>query len=477
MRKIWNQAALLGALFVATAANASAQNGGSESAPSGPQEMVLDRWLISHSYGKDAGDTASIADYLGIFEDVDFFPDRGRRVGTTIWTLYRDDGAHEVDLDEMFGERLENGITFAHIYVWVPGWDRTLRIETSGSCHYPRVVLNGHALPHTQVSGETGAAASEATSRACPPGGLTETVLARFAAGWNQLLIGVDAGEGPYTFGARLLPGSEDGLRDIRIQASRPPGVRRGVPEPWITMPRFVLAPELVWFEDQLGGVIEYDLVGWGRPPGGDIRIEIEFGKFKLKGDADGVRAMRPTTFRAFVPLEALRDAGIGKGPVQVTMKWEKVTRRIEPGFAASEIVAAAGNPARAMMWLVPGALGGDLSAQAAIDAAVPPLPTAAGEIRAGGWKVPDELDGATLRLDVAGSPSSFLVNGMPRPVAEDGRLTLCEDCKKGSDVLIQATSTDAWQAYPTIHIGWDGSRAGSPTSAGSAAAWLSKLP
>ncbi len=476
MRKIWTQAALVAVLLGATEADVWAQNGGAKSAPSGPEEIVLDRWLISHSYGKDGEDTTSIADYLGVFEDVDFFPDRGRRVGTTIWTLYRDDGVYKVDLDEMFGERLENGITFAHIYVWVPGWDRTLRLETSGSCHYPRVVLNGHELPHREVPGATGADASEATSRTCPPDGVTETVMARFAAGWNQVLLGVDAGEGPYTFGARLLPGNEDSLRDIRIQASRPPGVRRGLPEPWITMPRFELAPQLAWFEDGLSGVIEYDLVGWGRPPGGDIRLEIEVGKFKLKGKVDGVRAMRPTTYRVLVPLEALRDAGLGKGPVRVTMKWAKVTRRTEPDFSASDIVAAARNPARALNWLVPGALGGDLSAQAAINANEPPLPTAVGEIRAGEWKVPDELDGATMRLDVGGSPAAFLVNGMPQQAA-DGQITLCQGCKKGRDVLIQATSTDAWEVYPTVRIGWEGSRAGSPASAGSATAWLSKLP
>jgi len=476
MRKNWTQAALIGVLLAATQASLWAQNGGGESAPSAVEEMVLDRWLISHSYGKDGGDTTSIADYLGVFEDVDFFPDRGRRVGTTIWTLYRDDGTYEVDLDEMFGESLENGITFAHVYVWVPGWDRTLRLETSGSCHYPRVVLNGHELPRREVPGATGAGAAEATRRACPPDGVTETVMVRFAAGWNAVLLGIDAGEGPYTFGARLLPGNEDGLRDVRIQASRPPGVRRGIPQPWITMPHFDLAPQLVWFENELGGVVEYDLVGWGRPPGGDVRIEIEVGKFKLKGDVEGLRAMRPTTFRALVPLEALRDAGLGKGEVRVTMKWQDVTRRIEPDFLASEIVAAAGRPVNALMWLVPGALGGDLDRQGAIDAAEPPLPTAAGETRAGEWKVPDALDGASLQLDVTGTPADYLVNGVPQQ-ANGGRVTLCEGCRKGQEVLIQATSTDAWEAYPTIRLVWEGSQAGSPAAAGSATAWLSKLP
>ena len=475
MRKIWTQVAILGVLLTGAQAAVWAQNPGAQSAPSAPDEMVLDRWLISHSYGKDGGDTTSIADYLGVFEDVDFFPDRGRRVGTTIWTLYRNDGVYEVDLDEMFGERLENGITFAHIYVWVPGWDRTLRLETSGSCHYPRVVMNGHGLPQREVPGASGAGSSEATSRACPPDGVTETVV-RFAAGWNSILLGIDAGEGPYTFGARLLPGNEDGLRDLRIQASRPPGVRRGIPEPWITMPRFALAPELVWFEDELFGVIEYDLVGWGRPPGGEVRIEIEVGKFKVKGEAHGIRAMRPTPFQALVPLEALRDAGTGKGGVRVTMKWEKVERRIEPDLTASETVAAAGRPVNALVWLVPGALGGGLDAQAAIEVAAPPLPAETGEIRAGDWKVPDELDGAALRLDISGSPADFLVNGMS-PQANGGQITLCEGCKKGESLLIQATSTGAWDGYPTILIEWEGTQAGSPASAGSATAWLSKLP
>jgi len=157
-------------------------------------------------------------------------------------------------------------------------------------------------------------------------------------------------------------------------------------------------------------------------------------------------------------------------------VKWEKIDRRMEPDLSASEIMAAAGNPVSAIVWLVPGALGGDLSPQAALEATEPPLPSAAGEIRAGEWKVPDELDGASLQLDVSGSPANFLVNGMPHQ-ANDGRITLCEGCKKGDRVMIEANSTDVWQVYPAVMIGWEGSRAGSPAGAGSATAWLSKLP
>lgn len=476
MRRIWTHVALLGAMTGVPAASALAQGGETEAPPSGPQEMVFDRWLISHAYGKDDGDTTSIADYLGIFEDVDFFPDRGRRVGTTIWTLYREDGVAEIDLDEVFGERLENGITFAHIYVWVPGWDRTLRFETSGSCSYPRIVLNGHGLPHKELAGSSGPGVAEGTSRACPPDGVSQTVLARFAAGWNQILLGLDAGDGPYSFSARLHPGDKDGLQGVKIQASKPPGVRRGIPAPWITMPRFVLAPQLIWIDSQLGGVLEYDLVGWGRPPSGDVRLEIEVGKFKVKGDVAGIRLMQRTTYRTFVPLEALRDAGIGKGPIRVTMKWDDVERRVQPDLAASETVAAAGRPVDPLVWLVPGALGGDLTQQAAIEATPPPLPTEAGEIRAGQWKVPDELEGASLSLDISGSPAEFLVDGNPRQ-PDSGRIVLCESCKKGQSVLIQATSSDVWDAYPVVLIGWEGSKAGSPESSGSATAWLSKLP
>jgi hypothetical protein len=138
--------------------------------------------------------------------------------------------------------------------------------------------------------------------------------------------------------------------------------------------------------------------------------------------------------------------------------------------------MAAAGNPARAIVWLVPGALGGDLSPQAALEATEPPLPTSAGEIRAGEWEVPDELEGASLQLDVSGSPANFLVNGVPQQT-NDGRITLCEGCKKGDRVMVEANSTDVWQVYPAVVIGWEGSQAGSPAGAGSATTWLSKLP
>jgi hypothetical protein len=485
MGKIGRMLALVGALVMAASGQAVGQQGEASAVPPDSGSIVIDRWLISQSYGKDSANASSIEDYLGIFEDVDFFPDRGQRVGTTIWTLYREDGVAEVDLDALFSERLENGIIFAHAYVWIPRRDRTLRLVTRGSCHYPRVMLNGHHLPWREADVEAGEAEAGGDGEGeggdaatplgtCPPGGLADTVLARFASGWNELLLGLDAGGGPYTFAAELLPGPGNGLSGIEIQASRPPGVRLGIPEPWITVPRFELSPQLVWYQDQLGGVVEYDLVGWGRAPRDDVRLELRIGGFKIKGDVDGLRARRPTTYRVLVPLEDLRDAGLGKDPVRMKIEWEDVTRRIEPGLPAADIVAAATRPVRGIGWLVPGALNGDRSPQEAIGATPPPLPRGSGETRAIEWKVPEELAGGSVLLEVGGSPAAWKLNGAPRSGGD--QIELCQRCRKGLQLMVEATSTAAWRTYPVIVIRWEGSKAGRPNEA-SPEAWLSRLP
>ncbi len=465
-------AIVLGATASAGAQEAAADNG----QPSEPGSIAIDRWLVSHSYSTEEH-ARTVADYLGVFEDVEFFPDRGRRVGTTIWTLERHDSIATFDLDELFDERIEGGLTFAHAYIWVPGGDRTLRLALMSGCHPLRIVFNAHGLPgrDPDASPASPSSAFDGDPQGCPAAGVTDTVDARFAAGWNSLLVGVDSGDGPYTFGVEILPGREDALNGLRVQASRPPGVRQAIAEPWITIPRFGIQPQLVWHQDELAGVLEYVVVPWGRGPRGKVELELEIAKFKLKGDLTSLRPLTPTTLRALVPYEDLRRAATGEGQVRMTLKWEDVERRVEPSIPAAGIVERAGRPVRLIGWRVPGALGDELTRSEVLDTPGPPLPTGESEPRAAEWKVPELLAGTTLTLEVDGAPGRYRLNGADHP-APSGPIAICGGCKKGERLLIEAVSSGGWDNYPTVAVSWAGSRAGDPSAAASPEAWLKAL-
>ncbi len=96
------------------------------------------------------------------------------------------------------------------------------------------------------------------------------------------------------------------------------------------------------------------------------------------------------------------------------------------------------------------------------------PLPQNEGRTVLGEWKVPGWLDGFTLRLDVEGAPGTYRVDA--RDATADPIL-LCDPCKKGRTVRIEARTTGAWEAFPAARIvGVE------HPAAGDAAAWLRLL-
>lgn len=265
--------------------------------------IPLDRWLVSERLDPLGLGSDRPADPLTAPEGA-LFPDRDLEVGPTYWILVRDDGVRgleartalaaldarrafidEVPDDEgpgdealrdeaLGGEAAVGGETavgeanrdaaigadgdsvssmLAHVYIKAPE-DRTVRLDVGHrDCQALRVWLNGQHIEHP-----------------------TATVQLRLAGGWNTLLVHMrESAECAPGFEAALLPGidiDEDSgasgtLRGIRVQASRPPGVRRQYPDGWVSVGALEVPQDLDWQAgaEDLTGAVRYQYAAWGR--------------------------------------------------------------------------------------------------------------------------------------------------------------------------------------------------------------------
>ena len=148
------------------------------------------------------------------------FPERGTRVGATFWTLVRQDGNPVFDLDTLVN-RSGATATFAHAYLR-PVADQTVTLRFSGlGCTDVSAKLNEQPLPLE----------ADAGSPDCVGGSRKASATVRLAGGWNALLVRVEGDEQPYGFAVAVSPGpGGESVEDLRIQASRPPGIQPVLP-------------------------------------------------------------------------------------------------------------------------------------------------------------------------------------------------------------------------------------------------------
>ncbi|MDX1577338.1 MAG: hypothetical protein R3266_02595 [Gemmatimonadota bacterium] len=205
------------------------------------QEIPIDRWLVT---GAEAD---AVAPLLG--GGTEAFPDRNLPVGPGTWTLLREDGRSRNDLGSG-----ASPATLGHAYLRASRdvtVDLSLEVEP---CADLTAWLNAQPL----VPGES---------------------RVRLAAGWNTLLVELTSGDDcPRALDASLARGRglrgerarEAGPAELRVQASKPPGVRRHYPEGVLTVstPRIV---GLSWRpgDDRLRAEMAFALTSWGRGPGG----------------------------------------------------------------------------------------------------------------------------------------------------------------------------------------------------------------
>lgn len=261
----------LGALLLTAAAAVPAT--GQEAGPArGEVEgLPVDRWLAAHpgvvedpaaTSGVPLPGTSALAELAG---HPLFLPDRDLVMGGVRWHLLRRDGAAAFELDGVLPDGGSGRGGLAHAYVRARE-DRTVRVAwTRPSCGRAALWLNGQ-----RVAGGPTADAG--------------TVPVRLARGWNTLLIAFTAEGCPGSFGARLLPASgpgetgalrpeeeaTTGVDRLRVQASRPPGVHRTWPSPWVTLTRPAPWGPLAWRagEDELRGPVRLEATAWGRARG-----------------------------------------------------------------------------------------------------------------------------------------------------------------------------------------------------------------
>jgi len=354
------------------------------------------------------------------------FPERGTRVGATVWTLVRQDGNPIFDLDTLV-DRSGPTATFAHVYIRPPT-DRTVTLVFTGlGCTVLSAQLNEWpvALP-------TKAAAAEE----CGVDKSILTARVRLAGGWNALQVKAEGDDAPYGFAVSLAPGPDgEPVADLRIQASRPPGIRPISPQPWIDIVEIGI-PHLVWRGEDLSGDLAIGFFLWGDYAPEDAKATLVIGKAKIEHRFPAEGASRSQSLHETVSLDELRKAALGRG-VLVEIKFDDVDRELARSVPAEAILTALHGPIELDGWEGATAAGG--------------LP-GSGATVTGEWKVPGWLSGFTLELLVEGSAGAYSLDGGPLPV--DGNVVvLCRECEKGTRIRLEAVASDDWTSMPRVRI------------------------
>lgn len=448
----------------------------------GPQEpsLPIDRWLVTEPVRADSAAGAPETEPPVAGPVLGLFPDRDLEVEESYWHLVRRDGSALLDLDARFPDRPDPARARAHAYLRSYE-DRTVGLRWRGpECGSVRLWLNGIPLVSPEGGAPTAGAGSPDTLFAPTRAGRAEarSVAVRLAAGWNTLLAEVVAAACPYRLEAWLEPApgadgtgeGERALERLRVQASRPPGVRRTFPRPFVTAADPALAPPLRWPAGGDGLVVEarLEVAGWGAPdPESDPAAGEERGRgevwprprpdlgppagpdeeerrrlaelrdrllpppppalpaphrAELRVRAAGLRVERTVDLEApgrartvplLVPLDRWRRAA-RSGGIQVRLDWSAAGERgrnertLHP--RSIELKEALARPIELTGW------------------------TRAEEGRLEGeWRVPTALAGRRLELLVGFGPGRWTVGGRETEAGPEGSILLCGPCEAGS--------------------------------------------
>ncbi|TFG66000.1 MAG: hypothetical protein E4H28_02990 [Gemmatimonadales bacterium] len=384
------------------------------------ETMPIDRWLIADPFDPDTASSSQLeVDLLDAPGEPGVLPDRGLPASGAIWHLHRHDGESAFSLDSLQSNVRPGTIAYAHVYVRLPE-DRTLRFTWDGDgCTAGRAWLNGRAIAG-------------------------DDVLARFGAGWNTILLKLEAGHCAFGYKAMLVVEQADGLKGVRLQASRPPGEIRTGPEDWIIPETLVrVSPERRWSSDRLFAALEIGLTGWGRSPISNVEVELE-------GVADGNG-------------EAIWLTPGESDEVMVPVRLDRLQRILDAGFVASKI---SWEGTRIERQLTVSATPPEFSDTIALDGwtvnrdahegqgpgIAGQIPNAAGWSLKGEWKIPEALAGQTLILRVDGASAEYLLNGAAMDLI-GGAVTLCAPCSKGTKLSLTARTTEAWDTMPVVRV------------------------
>lgn len=475
-----------------------------------PESFPIDRWLVATGFeSAEAADRTMEGLAAAVREEA--FPERLREAAGARWELVREDGSRRI-----VPQGAEGPVVVGHAFLRSPE-DRSVRLVWEApACGGVDLRLNGQPIRSGVDSPR--AAASESDERGGSAGaGHGGVALVRLARGWNTLAARVSADGCPPALAVGLLSGPREGdegppsLSGLRVQGSRPPGVHRTLPDPWVT----VGAPMpvgLAWpaEADDLAAELSVSLRAWGAPPGGlpgraeaageerdpaeeretaerDTAEEREEAEERPRrtprgpgADPERTASPDPEERRRLI-RERLRPPIPAYDPAPRTVRvegraagarWRTTARLAGPARATAvslplsfeDLRRAAGEQPsvrldvrydgarrRVERALDPAAVRALLEGPIALTGAA--LPGAAGERWAGTWRVPAALGGATLELVTADAPGDYRVDGRPLSAEDDGTLALCADCRAGAELAIEATSAADWSRPPAVQI------------------------
>jgi hypothetical protein len=263
------------------------------------------------------------------------FPDRDLVVGPSYWTLVREDGVRGLDASTVLavlGEASDEAQILAHVYLKAPE-DRTVLLDLgTDECQSARAWLNGQSIQLLET-----------------------TVYARLAAGWNTLLVRLLEGDrcSPALSAALLASTDIDaetetapGLAGIRVQASRPPGVRRRHPEGWVGLGAVYPGPRLSWQAgvEDLVGTIAYEYSVWGRSTGSVDASQGERGgdeppAFDVSGRWD-LKLIGPTGIQETTAEFEMDEDGTLRGEIVGSDREGGVRGAIEDGWVSGDRIS-----------------------------------------------------------------------------------------------------------------------------------------
>ena len=420
------------------------------------QGLTVDRWLIT------GVDSVPSTNPLG--ESIQWeFPDRNLTVGPGLWTLVREDGRSRFDFSDQVGPG-EAGL--AHVYLKAPA-DLTVHMSVkTESCVSAAVWLNGQLVPEPTVSRDV-----------------------RLVGGWNTFLAVLSVSENCVPSLAvdvstpRGLVHEDEGRvspSSVRVQASRPPGVRPNFPQSIVTVTT-PMVTGLAWGagHEDLSASFRYSLSTWGGQGISALTVgrapppfkkpeqeDDESAKDELStpSDPDGQRARmvrqllgppiplshapmdasakvsiagesyiieaneltpaEPREFGGMISFRKLRDAALREGGVVAEIKWAGGDRKVTGRVSAASVLRA---------------LHGRLD--------IGGLTDRGDGFAVGAFRVPDALAGFTIHA----VDGDWLVNG--RSVLGGA---LCDPCKRGERFELGFRNSSA--AKPQVRIvgrGW----------------------
>ena len=427
--------------------------------------LPVDRWLISSAFPADSTTDSLEADYLVAPGEAAVLPDRGRTVSGAEWTLVREDGAvvfelpERVEIDAPEAGDMEGGggpvVAYAHAYIRAPA-DRTIRLLWGGAaCTRVQAWLNGRPV--------------DALGR---PGGdlqgidVARSAEVRIGFGYNTLLLKALAGDCEFGVAAALEAIAPEGLQGIRVQASRPYGDTRTGPRPW------VLAggdggpePILGWKGDRLFGAAGARLAAFAVTPVERVTVEARVGGQEIEREIEWLEPAEPRLVLMPFDFERLRRAILAGEGMELGLDWADDGSRTAASLDAGALLDALHSSIRLLGWMSPdgGTPEGGPTVAGAGDAApgdtardphplahLVPLPKDTGRVLLGEWKVPGWLEGFTLQLDTDGAPGLYRIASRE---SAGGDIVLCDPCREGQTVRIEARTAGPWERFPGARI------------------------